>query len=46
VAETPLNLTLTHERFELDAEGMVGVPTGPGLGVTLDEDVIARFQVA
>lgn len=46
VAETPLNLTLTRERFELDADGMVGVPTGPGLGVSLDEDVLARFRVA
>jgi L-alanine-DL-glutamate epimerase-like enolase superfamily enzyme len=26
----------------IDAEGTVGVPTGPGLGVTYDWDYIAR----
>jgi L-alanine-DL-glutamate epimerase-like enolase superfamily enzyme len=29
------------ERFEIDAEGFVPVPNGPGLGVTLDEERIA-----
>jgi L-alanine-DL-glutamate epimerase-like enolase superfamily enzyme len=45
VAETPINTTLTHERLPIDADGYVAVPTGPGLGVTLDEDVVARYRV-
>ena len=30
--------------FALDAEGMLRVPTGPGLGITLNRDAIARFS--
>jgi L-rhamnonate dehydratase len=46
VAETPINQTLTKERLALDAEGFVAVPTGPGLGIELDEDVLERYRVA
>jgi L-rhamnonate dehydratase len=45
VAETPLNTGLTVERLELDRDGTVAVPRGPGLGVTVDEEVVARFRV-
>jgi L-alanine-DL-glutamate epimerase-like enolase superfamily enzyme len=45
VAETPINTTLTRERLPIDSAGYVAVPTGPGLGVTLDEDVVARYRV-
>ena len=31
------------EPFQLDADGMIAIPTGPGLGITLDPDAIARF---
>ncbi|HUG40310.1 MAG TPA: o-succinylbenzoate synthase [Longimicrobiales bacterium] len=31
--------------FELDGEGMVRVPTGPGIGVELDEDYLAALEV-
>ena len=31
--------------FELDGEGMVAVPTGPGIGVELDEDYLAAIEV-
>ena len=34
VAETPINLRLTHERLPIE-DGRVAVPTAPGLGVTL-----------
>jgi L-alanine-DL-glutamate epimerase-like enolase superfamily enzyme len=30
--------------FRLDADGLVHVPTGPGLGITLNRDAIARFS--
>jgi L-alanine-DL-glutamate epimerase-like enolase superfamily enzyme len=33
------------EPFRIDADGCLAVPQGPGLGVTLDEDVLARFGV-
>jgi len=45
VADTPINTTLTRERLPVDAEGFVAVPAGPGLGVELDEDVVARYRV-
>ncbi|HKF75549.1 MAG TPA: mandelate racemase/muconate lactonizing enzyme family protein [Candidatus Dormibacteraeota bacterium] len=45
VATTPLNTRLTRERLLIDREGMVAVPTAPGLGVSLDEDVLAHYRV-
>ena len=44
VAETPLNLSLTHQTFPLK-DGFVDVPTEPGLGVELDPEVLARLAV-
>lgn len=46
IADTPINKTLTKERLPIDADGFVAVPTGPGLGVTLDPDVVERYRVA
>lgn len=31
--------------FELDADGMLQIPTGPGLGIELDRDAIKRMTV-
>jgi L-alanine-DL-glutamate epimerase-like enolase superfamily enzyme len=45
VADTPINTSLTKERLPIDANGFVAVPTGPGLGVELDEEVMARYRV-
>jgi len=45
VAETPINTSLTRERLPLEADGSVRVPTGPGLGVELDRDVLDRYRV-
>jgi L-rhamnonate dehydratase len=45
VAETPINTALTVERLPLEADGCVAVPTAPGIGVTLDEDVVAALRV-
>jgi L-alanine-DL-glutamate epimerase-like enolase superfamily enzyme len=46
VWDSPLAHDLTHPRFWIDGDGMVAVPQGPGLGITLDEDVLARYRVA
>ena len=46
VAETPINTRLTVERLPLEADGCIAVPTAPGIGVTLDEDVVAALRVA
>ncbi|MBI4010911.1 MAG: mandelate racemase/muconate lactonizing enzyme family protein [Candidatus Rokubacteria bacterium] len=35
---------LVAPRFALDQDGMLPVPTGPGLGVRLDPDAIARYS--
>jgi L-rhamnonate dehydratase len=45
VAETPINTLLTKERLPIDDEGFVAVPTGPGLGIELDEEIVARYRV-
>ncbi len=46
VADTPINQTLVKERMPLDADGYVAVPTGPGLGIELDDEVLERYRVA
>lgn len=47
MSESPLRHGLVKENFPIDADGMVAIPADrPGLGVTLDEDVIARYRVA
>ena len=46
VADTPINQTLVKERMPLDADGFVAVPTGPGLGIELDEEVLERYRVS
>ena len=30
--------------FQLDADGLLSVPTGPGLGITLNPDALARYS--
>jgi L-rhamnonate dehydratase len=44
VAETPLNMALTRQSFPLK-DGFVEIPTGPGLGVDLDSEVLERYAV-
>ena len=46
VADTPINQTLVKERMPLDADGYIAVPTGPGLGIELDEEVLERYRVS
>ena len=45
VAETPINTLLTKQRLPIDDEGFVAVPSGPGLGIDLDEDILAQYRV-
>jgi L-rhamnonate dehydratase len=46
VADTPINQTLVKERLPVEADGCITVPTAPGLGVELDEDVVERYRVS
>ena len=36
---------ITHQRFTLNPDSTITVPTGPGLGVTVDEDAVVQFCV-
>ncbi|MEA2780650.1 MAG: L-rhamnonate dehydratase [Rhodospirillaceae bacterium] len=45
VTDNPLRTQLLAAPIRPE-DGMVAVPTGPGLGITLDETTIARYQVA
>ncbi len=44
-SESALRWELTKERFPIDKDGKIAVPTGPGLGVSLDPKVVERFRV-
>jgi L-alanine-DL-glutamate epimerase-like enolase superfamily enzyme len=41
----PLREELLVEPLTIDESGMCSVPGGPGLGVVLNDDVVARYQV-
>ena len=45
VEQGPLRQMLTRQRFPV-VEGDIVVPEGPGLGIELDEDVVAKYRVA
>ncbi len=45
VAETEINTKLTRQRLPLEVDGCIAVPTAPGLGVDLDDDVFASLRV-
>ena len=45
IADTPINNSLTNETLPIDGDGFLAVPTGPGLGISLDEDVMAKYRV-
>ncbi|MBI4530028.1 MAG: mandelate racemase/muconate lactonizing enzyme family protein, partial [Candidatus Latescibacteria bacterium] len=46
VEPSPLRQTLTVETFPIDEQGMVNVPEGPGLGVTLNEETVERYRLS
>ena len=37
---------ITHERFTLNPDSTIDVPTDPGLGVTIDEEALQQFTLA
>jgi len=37
---------ITHERFTLNPDSTIDVPTAPGLGVTIDEEALQKFTLA
>jgi L-rhamnonate dehydratase len=43
VSESPLRRELVHSTVELH-DGVASIPQGPGLGVELDEEVVARYR--
>lgn len=43
--DTPLSRELTQNPLKLEADGTLQVPTGTGLGVELNEDVIKKYHV-
>ncbi|MEE3258181.1 MAG: mandelate racemase/muconate lactonizing enzyme family protein [Candidatus Latescibacterota bacterium] len=45
MADSPLRHDLTHEKFEV-VDGYVQVPNRPGLGVTINEEVLNKYRVA
>jgi L-rhamnonate dehydratase len=45
VADTPIAKTLTVQQLPIEADGCVAVPTAPGLGVDIDEDVLESLRV-
>ena len=44
-SESPLRWELTRENFEIGADGRIAVPDAPGLGVSLNQETIARYRV-
>lgn len=36
---------ITHERFSLNADSTIDVPTGPGLGVSIDNDAVKKYTI-
>lgn len=45
VADTPIAKALTVQRLPIEEDGCVAVPSGPGLGVDIDEDVLESLRV-
>jgi L-rhamnonate dehydratase len=45
-SQSPLRWQLTRESFPIDGDGMVAVPEAPGLGVSLDPEIVRRYRIA
>jgi L-alanine-DL-glutamate epimerase-like enolase superfamily enzyme len=43
IAGSPYVDELAAGGWSLDADGMLAIPTAPGLGLTLDPDAVARY---
>lgn len=46
MSDSPLRHEITRERFVIDDEGYLAVPEGPGLGVTINEEIIEKYRVS
>jgi L-rhamnonate dehydratase len=44
-SESPLRWQLTREKFDIGEDGRIAVPDAPGLGVSLNQETIARYRV-
>jgi L-rhamnonate dehydratase len=44
LSHSPLRWHTTREHFPVEEDGCVSVPQGPGLGVTLNPDIIERYR--
>lgn len=45
-SQSPLRWHLTRESFPIGPDGRIAVPEAPGLGVSLDQETIAKYRVA
>ena len=43
--ENPFREELSPRPFKIDSEGYIAVPTGPGLGIEIDEAVVQKYRV-
>jgi L-alanine-DL-glutamate epimerase-like enolase superfamily enzyme len=44
MSDSPLRHDLTHEKFKV-IDGYVHIPEGPGLGVTIDKEVVEKYRI-
>ena len=44
-SKSPLRWNMTREDIPVDADGMVAVPSSPGLGVHINEATLDRYRV-
>jgi len=45
MSDSPLRHEITKEKFEI-VDGYAHVPEAPGLGVTIDMDIVEKYRVA
>jgi D-galactarolactone cycloisomerase len=43
--ENPFREELSPKPFQIDSQGFVEIPTGPGLGIEINEEVIRKYLV-
>jgi L-alanine-DL-glutamate epimerase-like enolase superfamily enzyme len=41
-----LNTSLVEPAITIDKDGFITIPTGPGLGIELNKDVMAKYRIA
>ncbi len=45
VCDNPMLREIIRNPIQLDKDGMIPVPQGPGLGIEIDEKAVARFRI-